>query len=130
MCFAFRIVLGYYIIIFLMKETPAEKKHWQMAEVKTACCSLEAAQLDGLERPRLPIIKSAEFRTRPSKTRCLLSNKQQKKEKKRSAPRKKILDFPSIPKNYEIFSKFHFCFDHNIFSLGLQHCVSSSRIKR
>ena len=65
-----------------MKETPAEKKHWQMAEVKTACCSLEAAQLDGLERPRLPIIKSAEFRTRPSKTRCLLSNKQQKKGKK------------------------------------------------
>ena len=69
-------------MIFLMKETPAEKKHWQMAEVKTACCSLEAAQLDGLERPRLPIIKSAEFRTRPSKTRCLLSNKQQKKGKK------------------------------------------------
>ena len=80
-----------------MKETPAEKKHWQMAEVKTACCSLEAAQLDGLERPRLPIIKSAEFRTRPSKTRCLLSNKQQKKEKKRSAPRKKNSRFPIHP---------------------------------
>ena len=69
-----------------------------MAEVKTACCSLEAAQLDGLERPRLPIIKSAEFRTRPSKTRCLLSNKQQKKGKKKiSAAKKKFqISHPSL----------------------------------
>ena len=69
-----------------------------MAEVKTACCSLEAAQLDGLERPRLPIIKSAEFRTRPSKTRCLLSNKQQKKEEKKDQRReKKNSRFPINP---------------------------------
>ena len=68
-----------------------------MAEVKTACCSLEAAQLDGLERPRLPIIKSAEFRTRPSKTRCLLSNKQQKKGKKDQRREKNFqISYPSL----------------------------------
>ena len=51
-CFASHLGYRYMLHIHIPNEenTRRKKKHWQMAEVKAACCSLEAALLAGLDR--------------------------------------------------------------------------------